>query len=144
MTDLTNDQLRALAEWLAVEVCGAELLEEMGSIIIRFIFPGGSKLYRMYWKPWADLNQAWMVVEAAYLKVTNDRSNNPRLVEFLRDVNFMPMVGYTRTIFARAIFDAACQAMGWEKNDPDPMPEYSLDIGQSMMEFVARQGFEEG
>lgn len=115
MTDLTQDQLRAYVDRLAVEVCG---LKNLGGVYCKcqsncndnrvhfddFINVGN-------WRPWENLSQAWEVKEAFYIpkNVSLDQMVNFK-VRFAK-IDFWVL---TQSQSARAIFDAAVQAMGWE------------------------------
>ena len=121
MSNYTDDQLRQLAERLAVEVCGWRMeiahdrqYEGHGNFIVldyvMYVNRDNTEIYYVEdWRPWERLEQAWMVKDALFVPKSMDTFN--KRSTFVELFHGIPLLLLKSEQAARAIFDAACQAM---------------------------------
>ena len=110
---LERARLHILAERLAVEVCGWHLVVFKSNSSFNTYYDDSYKEIMLVsdWRPWERLEQAWMVKDALIKTGILYNMDFPALDELFQGGTLMIL---DESQAARAIFDAAVEAMGWE------------------------------
>ena len=118
---LERARLRILAERLAVKVCGWHLVVFKSNSSFNTYYDDSYKEIMLVsdWRPWERLEQAWMIVNGMKRKLQECGDRSSDIWCFLTRVDSGEITNnwlfdLDSSEYARAIFDAACQAMGWE------------------------------